>query len=72
MKLKDEVGMAGPRSTQTKFLGIIISNVHPYACFSRLSMRRTHPLLRNYQDNAKLVCHCTASLESRPLPLFSN
>ena len=25
-----------------------------------LSMNRTHPLLRNYQDNAKLACHCTA------------
>ena len=23
-------------------------------------MRRTHPLLRNCQDNAKLACHCTA------------
>ena len=23
-------------------------------------MRRTHPLLRNCRDNAKLTCHCTA------------
>ena len=23
-------------------------------------MRRTHPLLRNCRDNAKLACHCTA------------
>ena len=23
-------------------------------------MRRTHPLLRNRQANAKLACHCTA------------
>ena len=23
-------------------------------------MRRTHPLLRNGRDNAKLACHCTA------------
>ena len=23
-------------------------------------MHRTHPLLRNYRDNAKLACHCTA------------
>ena len=26
---------------------------------AQLSMRRTHPLLRNCQDNAKLTCHCT-------------
>ena len=24
-----------------------------------LSMRHTHPLLRNCQDNVKLACHCT-------------
>ena len=23
-------------------------------------MRRTHPLLRNCRDNAKLACYCTA------------
>ena len=23
-------------------------------------MRRTHPLLRNCRDKAKLACHCTA------------
>ena len=28
--------------------------------YTQLSMRRTHPLLRNCEDNAKLVCHCTA------------
>ena len=28
---------------------------------TQLSMRRTHPLLRNCRDNAKLACHCTAS-----------
>ena len=33
--LKDEVGMAGTKSTQTRFVGIIISTVHPLACFSR-------------------------------------
>ena len=32
MKLKDEVGMAGPKSTQTRFVGIITSTIHPYAC----------------------------------------
>jgi hypothetical protein len=32
MKLKDEVGMAGPKSTQTGFVGIITSTIiHPYA-----------------------------------------
>ncbi len=31
--LKDEVGMAGPNSTQTKFVGKIASIIHPYACF---------------------------------------
>ena len=33
MKLTDEVGMAGPKSTQTRFVGIITSTIHPYACF---------------------------------------
>ena len=33
MKLKDEVGMGGPKSTQTRFVGIITSTIHPYACF---------------------------------------
>jgi hypothetical protein len=33
MKLKDEVGMAGPKSTQIRFVGIIISTIYPYACF---------------------------------------
>ena len=29
--LKDEVGMAGSKSTQTGFVGIITSTIHPYA-----------------------------------------
>ena len=33
MKLKDEVGMAGPISTKIRFVGIIASTIHPYACF---------------------------------------
>jgi hypothetical protein len=33
----DEVGMAGSKSTQTRFVEIIPSIIHPYACFSRLS-----------------------------------
>ena len=33
MKLKNEVGMGGSKSTQTRFLGIITSTIHPYACF---------------------------------------
>ena len=37
IKLKDEVGMAVPKSTQTRFVGIITSTIHLYACF--LSMR---------------------------------
>ena len=32
-KLKDEVGIAGSKSTQTRFVRIIISIKHPYACF---------------------------------------
>ena len=28
--------MAGSKSTQTRFVGIITSNIHPYACFSHL------------------------------------
>ena len=35
--MKDEVGMAGPKSTQTRFVGIITFTIHPYACFSRSS-----------------------------------
>ena len=34
IKLKDEVGMAMPKSTQTRVVGIITYMVHPYACFS--------------------------------------
>ena len=38
MKLKDEVGMAGSKSTQTRYIAIgiitlISLHVHPYACF---------------------------------------
>ena len=33
MKLKDEVGMGGPKGTQTRFVGIIMSTIHPYICF---------------------------------------
>ena len=33
MKLKDEVGMAGSKSTQTRFVGTITSTIHPYTCF---------------------------------------
>jgi hypothetical protein len=33
IKLKEEVGMTGPKSTQTRFVEIIISTIHPYACF---------------------------------------
>ena len=28
--------MAGSKSTQTRFVVIITSTIHPYACFSRL------------------------------------
>ena len=34
IKLKGEVGMAMPKSTQTRVVGIITYMVHPYACFS--------------------------------------
>ena len=30
IKLEDEVGMAGPKSTQTRFVGIITSTIHHY------------------------------------------
>ena len=50
IKLKDEVGMAGSKSRQTRFVGIITFTIHPYACFSRLScaywcrlVRRCYP-----------------------------
>jgi hypothetical protein len=29
-KLKDKVGMAEPKSTRTRFVGIITSTIHPY------------------------------------------
>ena len=36
--------MAGPKSTQTRFVGIIISTIHPYACFLSSYMgRRNKP-----------------------------
>ena len=31
MKLKGEVGMGGLKSIQTRFVGIIMSTIHPYA-----------------------------------------
>ena len=34
-KLKGEVGMAIPKSTQTRVVGIITYMVHHYVCFSR-------------------------------------
>ena len=37
IKLRDEVGMAGSTSTQTRFVGIITSTIWPYMFFSRLS-----------------------------------
>ena len=36
-KLKDEVGMAGSKSSQIRFIRIITPTIHPYACFSQLS-----------------------------------
>ena len=36
MKLKDEVGMAGPKSTQTRFGDNYIHYIHPYASLFRL------------------------------------
>ena len=36
MKLKDEIGMIGPKSACTKlrFVGIVTSTIYPYACTS--------------------------------------
>ena len=48
MKLKDEVGMAGPKSTQTRFVGIITSTIHPYACFSCIYWCRLPVLLLQF------------------------
>ena len=31
-KLKDKAGIAGSKSTQIRFIEIIISTIHPYAC----------------------------------------
>ena len=33
MKLRDEVGMAGPKSAQTRFVGIIASTICPMLAF---------------------------------------
>ena len=38
MYLKDEVGMAGSKITQTRFVGIITFTIHPYACFSLMHL----------------------------------
>ena len=48
LKLKDEVGMAGPKSTQTRFVGIITSTIHPYACFLSSYMGRDRNKLTNH------------------------
>ena len=37
-ELKDEAGMAGSKSIQTRFVGINTSTIHPYACFLSSSM----------------------------------
>ena len=29
-----EVGMGGPKTTQTRFVEISMSTIHPYACFN--------------------------------------
>ena len=60
MKLKDEVGMAGSKSTQTRFVGIITSTIHPYACFCRLSC--TYNLLSALDLNVGEIvgCFCTS------------
>jgi hypothetical protein len=46
-KMKDEVGMAGPKSTQTIFVRIITSTIHPYACFLSSCMGRRNKLTNN-------------------------
>ena len=33
-ELKDEAGMAGSKSIQTRFVGTTTSTIHPYACLS--------------------------------------
>ena len=47
-KIKDEVGMGGPKSTQIRFVGIIESTIHPYAC---LLVSLTIILLLSYVIN---------------------
>ena len=39
IKLKDEVGMAGSNSTQSRFVGVITSTIHPYAYFFSVTIR---------------------------------
>ena len=38
---------------------------------TQLSMHRTHPLLRNFQDNIKLACHCIACYIQNEIDLYS-
>ena len=37
-KIEGEVGMAGSKSTQIRFVGIITFTIHPYACFLSIYM----------------------------------
>ena len=42
VKLKGEVGMAIPKSTQTRVVGIITYMVHPYACLRKREKVQLH------------------------------
>ena len=61
MKLNDEIGMAGPRNTQIRFVGIITSTIQTYA-------HGLYPLIRrtlNQQRGQNLLvqwCQSTVSL----------
>ena len=46
--------MVGPKNTQTRFVGIITSTIHPYACFSIKSIES--------QDSGVQAC---TSIESQ-------
>jgi hypothetical protein len=46
-KIEDEVGMAGPKNTQTRFVGLIMSTIHPYVCFLSSYMGHRNKLTVN-------------------------
>ena len=60
--------MAGPKNTQTRFVGIITSTVHPYACFlssfNCADKLTSNPAIITSQNN-RIFSHIVLSIESR-------